>query len=608
MVSRRNFLTITVIILVVLFMFQLSGVAKEIWNDFGVNQYAEETKTNLHSDSTYSLGATEDNRDKDYVIYIGSTEDSAEGATVKQWCIYTKRRLIESTTLQELSIDYEYPPEVVLLDSSYMEWSEDISIIQNMVNEGIHFIFCNLPSVEVIENNDSLKNILGITFVSAPKVTLQGIKLFAGFLLGGEVNYNAEKAEDEKYQDMDLEIPWYSVTTGTKTYMVGILKKIQADKVQNEYLPAIIWRNSIGDSRVFVVNGDYLSTNTGIGILDAMMAEMNEYEIYPIANAQSIVALNFPVMSNENDNEMKQRYSRSSKSVFRDIVWPGMITLTTRMNSKITCMMNPQLNYKDNNDPDAEELMYYAKLISEQKGEVGLSESQNTNLLFKDKLKADEEFLNSNLPDYKFTSLYADNIAVEDIVNHLDSSILQNIRTILVGYKEHDTLAFYATDDVLVLGATIDGFSHTFSEDLRVKSLETALGYSTIIADMQRVFYPKEDIDEWEHLHYDLTRFTTTYWRGFTAFEQTTLSESDMRMRELLAMDYSDSRSDDLITLKVKNLNDKGWFLLRVHGENITEISGGTYTKVENDVYLIFTKQNTVRIKVINNGKPHYSY
>ena len=41
------------------------------------------------------------------------------------------------------------------------------------------------------------------------EVTLDGIHLFEGFLLGGEVIYQAKDEEEEKNQDMDLKIPWY---------------------------------------------------------------------------------------------------------------------------------------------------------------------------------------------------------------------------------------------------------------------------------------------------------------------------------------------------------------------------------------------------------------
>ena len=607
MISRRRFFSIAIIIFVVLFMFQMSNVVKETWNNYNTNQYADSTKTNLTAKSAFSLDNVKADTSRDYVIYIGNTQDSSVGKTVKQWCTYTKRKLVESQSLKSIQLDLSNPPEVVLLDANYMDWNTDVNLLDNMIYDKINIIFCNMPSVDLIKSNTKLREMLGITFVSAEKVELQGIKLFDGFLLGGEELYSAKNAEDEKYQDMDLNLPWYSVTSGTKTYMVGILKTADQSDVQNEYLPAIIWRNSIGEARVFAVNGDYISDNVGVGILDAMMAELNPYELYPVVNAQTIVALNYPVLAEENEAEINNKYYRSSSSLLSDIVWPGLVSLSLKMNAKITCIMNPRLNYDNNNFITKDKMQLYFKLISEQQGEVGIMGTQKSNLSLKDKLNLDNEYISSNLPDYKFTTFYAEQTKLNQVKNCLTMPIMQQVRTILLDYQKNDMLGAYLTDDVLTMDTTIDGFSHTFSEDLRVKSIETALGYSSIAADMQKVVYPENNMDEWQNMYNDLSRFTTTYWGDFKKFDQTTLSESDERMRKFLAMDYSDTRTADSITLKIQNFDEDGYFILRTHDEDIQSVKGGTFEKIENNAYLIHASQDTVVIRMKKNEKPFYS-
>ena len=608
MISRRRFLSITIIIFVVLFMFQMSNVVKETWNNYSTNQYADSTKTNLTAKSAFSLD-TNINVDtsRDYVIYIGNTDDNSVGKTVKQWCIYTKRELIEIRSLKDISLDLTNPPEVVLLDSNYMDWNTDVDLLNNMITKKINFVFCNMPSVSLIKSNTKLREMLGITFVSADTVKLQGIKLFNGFLLGGEEIYNAQNSEEEKYQDMDLNLPWYSVTSGTKTYMVGIIKTTDDYEVQNEYLPAIIWRNSIGEARVFVVNGDYLSDNVGVGILDALMAELNPYELYPVVNSQTLVALNYPVMAEENEDEINKKYYRSSSSLLSDIVWPGLVSLSIKMNAKITCMMNPRLNYNNSNTITKDKMELYFKLISEMQGEVGIMGMQKTILPLKDKLNMDYEYIISNIPNYKFLTFYAEKTKLNEVESCLSMSIMQQVRTILLDYHKNDMLGAYLTDDVLTLNSTIDGFSHTFSEDLRVKSFETALGYSSIVADMQDVIYPENDSDEWQNRYNDLSRFTSTYWSDFKMFDQTTLSESDERMRRFLAMDYSDSRIADSITLQIQNFDQDGYFILRTHDEDIKSVKGGTFQKIENNAFLIHASQKTVVINMKQNENPFYS-
>ncbi len=595
MVSRRNFIVITLIIFVILFLFQLFGAVKDSLNKYDKNEYLEETKSSLTAHSAYELKGAYDKKDRDYVVYIGS-EDSSLASVVEQWCTFTKRALLPLSHLEYERIDLDNPPATVLLDSSYMDWSKDIVILERLIKEGINFVFCNIPPFEVIENSKELQRILGVIIVAEPEINLEGVKLFGGFLLGGEEVYQVKDSRDAKYQDMDLSIPWYCVGSGTKTYMVGLLDEEEFDNLDNEFLPAIIWRNSIGNSRIFAVNGDYLNTNTGLGILNAMMAEQYEYEIYPVVNAQTLITLDYPIMAVENNSEMYERYSRSSDSLYMNIIWPSMISLTTKIKARLTCMMNLQLDYEDGSEPDEEKLQYYFKLIREQKGEVGLSGSQVSQISLADKLTKDYAFIESSLPDYGFTSFYAGTLNIEDIIREQDLPILNNIKTLLVDYDHWAPMVSYTTEDILLLKATIDGFSHTSLEDLRVKSMMTSLGYSAIVVDMKRILYPNKDTAGWEYLQKELSRFTTTYWRKFTDFEQVTLSECDKRMRNFLAMDYQDNKNENIITLQISNFNEEGWFILRTHGEEISSLEGGTYEEIERNAYLLRAKEDKIQI------------
>lgn len=95
-----------------------------------------------------------------------------------------------------------------------------------------------------------------------------------------------------------------------------------------------------------------------------------------------------------------------------------------------------------------------------------------------------------------------------------------------------------------------------------------------------------------------------TYWKNFTGFDSTTLSESNTRTRTFLNLDFSQSRTENKIILETSEAGS--WFILRTHGEEIAEIEGGTQKKMENDVYLIQAQDTTVKIQVKMAGL-HYS-
>ena len=87
--------------------------------------------------------------------------------------------------------------------------------------------------------------------------------MFEGFLLGGEEWYQTSKNDKyaEEKQDLDLTVPWYQIGSGTKAYMVGLIKEKTGEKeaIRNEDVPSLIWRNGIDNGSVFAVCGDYMA-------------------------------------------------------------------------------------------------------------------------------------------------------------------------------------------------------------------------------------------------------------------------------------------------------------------------------------------------------------
>ena len=70
-----------------------------------------------------------------------------------------------------------------------------------------------------------------------------------------------------------------------------------------------------------------------------------------------------------------------------------------------------------------------------------------------------------------------------------------------------------------------------------MRSIETALGYSCINVDMQRVLYPTSDKDDWTKLSKKLSSYLNTYWAVYrNALNQTDISHTDIRTRQFLSV------------------------------------------------------------------------
>lgn len=402
---------------------------------------------------------------------------------------------------------------------------------------------------------------------------------------------------------MELNFPWFELQSGTKVYMKGIPK----DKtLKAEEYPVIIWRKSFENAYVFAVNGNYMQDATGLGLLTGMYGEMSSYSIYPVVNAQNLVIANYPGFAEENDVTMEKMYSQSVRGVFRDIVWPTITAVHERNNMGLSFMVAPQLDYADQKEPLAKDLRYYLKEINEEKAEAGLSGDTVSNTGIVKKLKEDEAFIGKEMPDFQIASFYQGDLSNAEMERALGQPVLENVCTVIKRQDGKSDLIGYANENVTSQKATVDGFEHTYSQDFRVKSIETSLGYSSILTDMSQVVYPESEDDGWEKLSEKFAANTETYWKKFQDFDGTTVSECDKRIRNFLSLSYTEERKNDIITLEKESTEGSSWFILRTHNEEIDKIVGGSYKEIEEDVWLIQADSNTVAIKMKSSETQKY--
>lgn len=608
MVSRRNYLTIAMMFVILLFMFQFTGVMKEQLSEYESNEYADDTTTSFQRSDAFLAEQT--SADACEVIYVGEA-GGAEESVVKTWCSYRKWTFFCSSSLALLDSLQDDALQVLVVDGSKVTSEEEVAVLRREAQMGVTVIFATLPQSSVIREYRDLRELLGIRAVIADEIPLAGMHLFSGFLLGGEEIYEVTELGEEERQDMNPSVPWYTTGTGTKTYMVGTLSDetieqtvdneiraqyagMEEEAAKNSLLPAILWRNSVDTAKIFCVNGDYLADISAVGILDAMMGETYDYDIYPVINAQNLVIADLPAFVSENEEEMQKRYSQSAQAVYQEIVWPSLTSIASRTGAKMTCMMTPQFTYTDEEEPDGENVTYYLKRLKEEHAEAGLSADSMEGIPLSEKIKQDQTFWQTYALSYRFLSLYAD--GVKSIGE--ESALPAEIRTVALGSGASGQAVGYLNENVTLQPSTSSGIRHTFLDDFKVKCMETALGYSNITLDLYSVMYPEGDEDSWEKMSKKIAANLGTYWKAYEAFDATTLTESDVRIRRFLALDYKQQRAGNVITLSLEHREDAAWFLLRLHGEKVTEVAGGSFEEIEDGVYLILAEEDEVSVEV----------
>lgn len=597
MVSKRKFFSIATMMFILFFLFQFSMVLRDSRNTYDVNSSLAEKKadgenqwTPSDSNSTTVIGADSS------VVFVGN-EDGDMGTAVSRWCTYAKRKLISCKSVSTYKSDDKNLPEMMILESEKYADGDNLTTLETLEKKGVIIVFGCLENAKNIQNNKALMKFLGIQKVVAEETHLAGVKLFEGLLLGGEVTYNTSKdKEEKKRQDLELDVPWYQVGSGTKTYMVGLIDEKTGKNVENEDLPTIIWRNGIDYGSVFAVVGDYMKDSTALGLLDGMRAEALQYTIYPIVNAQNLSMVNFPVFADENNTEMLKLYSQSVTGIARDIMWPALISVVEKSDMKMTCFIQPQADYTDDTEPKSGNLEFYLKQMKEQSAEAGISLEYQKLDKAEDKVTKDTEFFENERINYRFGAAFAKEKDLKGILKDTDSGLLGDVGTLVCDYTENQPVVSYYSDSVTLQTVTSDGMNYAYSDDIRMRSIQTALGYTNVMLDMYDIFWPQEKTDRWEVMQKRFSSNLLTYWKNFRDFDSTTLSESNARIRTFLNLAYSQSREDNTITLQTSEAGS--WFILRTHGEEIDEIDGGSQTEIEADTYLICAEDTTVKIRL----------
>ena len=607
MVSRRKFFSIAIMMFVLLFLFQFSMVLRDRQNIYDVNSNLAPKQNdgknvwkNEELDPA-SVGTT----DRRYVLFVGdSSSDMAEA--VSRWCTYAKWDISKCSSMEKFKENDKNLPGMLILESEKYALDDNLKKIEELEQKGVIIVFGCLEDPKNIEKNQELQDFLGIYKIVSKKTELTGAKLFEGLLLGGEVIYETPEDKDERdRQDLQLNVPWYQVGSGTKTYMVGLLDQSkQKETVENEELPTLIWRNGIWNGSIFCVVGDYMKDSTALGLLDGMVAEASSYYIYPVVNAQNLSMINFPVFADENNEQMMELYSQSITGMARDIMWPSLISIVEKGGLKMTCFMQPQTNYEDGIEPTSRDLVFYLKQMKEQNAEAGLSLQYKNAESLRDKLNQDAEFFRKADSSYKYGAAYTEEKDLDTVKALMNTELMKNISTLVCKYTEDEPVISYCTDSVTLQSVTSDGMNYTYSDDIRMRSIQSSLGYTNVMLNMQKIFWPERKKDRWQIMQKRFSSNLLTYWKNFTGFDSTTLSESNTRTRTFLNLDFSETRTDDEITLKTSESGS--WFILRTHGEEIEEIEGGTQKKLEDNVYLIQAQDTTVKIQVKTAGL-HYS-
>ena len=604
MVSRRNFVTIMLMVLILLFMFLFTGVIKQELNEYDVNDFEETAGTGLDAESMFRAEEADNGGfeiSREYALFVGTKYSEEVREMVKAWCTYTKRGYEECESLADYEISRGKLPEVVIVDGEYIDVETEFPMMEELTGRGVHLIMARMPHHLTMADNPEFCEFLGIRNVRRREILVNGVHLFEGFLLGGERIYETETDDESGLQDLEMVVPWYMLGSGTKTYIMGMLDE---NEYKNENMPAILWRKRTSNAAVFCVNANYMTIMYGMGFLSAMMGEAQTFEIHPVVNAQCMTVAEFSAFSEDNSEELMSLYSSRQPALYEGVIWPSLVSMTERTGAHISLMAAPQLDYEDGNEPDSALLPRYMSLVKEGRGEIGASMGRVSEISLEDKLSRDVSFYTEGAGKYTILSMYAGNL--EEVLEAPWESYFPKLRTIATGLDNGKPPIDYIGRNVTLQRATAVGKEHPYSANLAIMGYETALGYSNIVLDMKDVSYPRDEKDHWQNLTRVISQNICTYWQDFDLFSETTLAESDARIRKFLALDYRTEQKGNQILLHTNDFEDAAWFLVKINWGEPGEVQGGTLQEMGGGYYLLEATETEVVISLEKRELKYY--
>ena len=596
MLSKRDFLAIVLMMLALFFIFQFSQVIKAQGNNYDVNEYAGDSAEGKVTEVAAALNthSAKDAVNREFagvVWYVGDTASNTAKA-VEQWCYYRNYRVVYYEDVPKPVENYQL--KMIVFDTAGINLEKRTGKVKKLAETmGVPMVFSGLPEPEVIRRSSNVRTLLGISEVKADSVKTEGIQIFKGFLLGGETVFKASGSEEKKYEDLELNMPWYATGLGTKTYMVALMDE---EEVSPYDFPKIIWRNYHHGAFVYAVNGDYINGNMGLGFLDAFMYEASDYELHPVANANIVSLTDFPYLANENDEKMKRTYSRDVEATLRDVAWPGFVSMASRSDLRLTSFFTTKYDYGDSSEPNGKYVEFYLQQLKEVSAEAGKSMAFKGNKSLDEKIKEDNEFYRNLGINYNFRTLFFRSFN-KSMVNSIKASGFENGSIISVE-ADDDCILKYVSDRITRQAVTAQCDRYSFKSNLLQKSILTSIGYSNVLINMNNVVWPESIADEWQN-YFDLVYSNmTTYWSKTCGMDKATASESDARIRKMMACSYSikaDETNPLKLTVEMSGTSDC-WFILRTHNAALDKMSDGEYRELEEFVYLLHVKEGTTEI------------
>lgn len=480
---------------------------------------------------------------------------------------------IAKETFQEVTERESKEAEIIIINGKIFNRLGNVDILLKYLKKGKNIIFTSMPEVDYIYES-GLGEIMGIRNITKSQ-NQQEVKFLPGFMLGGLL----------EFKNLDFTAPEVQLLSTAKSYVIGRKGS------------AIIWRNTYNGSEVYVINGPFMETNSGYGILSAVLSQIYTDYIYPVINAKVFSYTGLPYIGYKNTDELEKIYNRNAMQLQKDILIPDILSLTkSRSIIPVGFLVDSFTNFnKDGmNNYNNMQVKKYEKDTYNLINDVAV--------VYSGDLKKDMEFYHHLFDNRKLTAI---RISEEDksLLKEMFSKDEFKLIDAVVGPWMEDNKNFsYINENAVYIPFTRDGIPVTDIEKLELYSGVTAFGAIVQNLDFERVIYPEDEGDNWINVSRKYVKFIDSYRDKFKVIKSRNLSEAAVSVKQYVLSTPVVKKGEDKIELSFKEWYGEACYILRTRKE-AGIITGGTIERIEEGVYLVTAKNKEVIINLRQNDK-----
>lgn len=393
-----------------------------------------------------------------------------------------------------------------------------------------------------------------------------------------------------------------------------------------KYKIPLVWENDYGTGKFVVVNlGIYVKAVRGI--YSAAYSLLSDCTIYPVINGSVFYLDDFPSPIPGGDGAYIYRdYGINVGDFYANIWWPDILALAEKYGIKYTGVVIE--NYGDRTDGIVEHQMetsrfqYFGNMLLRNGGEIGYHGYNHQplslgNIKYGDALpyntwsssKAMEnamtellQFCREMYPEASMSVYVPPSNVLSDEGRQLLAKKYPEIQTIASNYFTGEFAyeqEFEVAEDGIVeqpriiSSAIIDDYMQlcAFSE-LNMHFVNT------------HFMHPDDLLDEdrgaalgWEALKENLDKYMSWLYSSAPVLRNLTGSELSGAIERYSAVSVKKERTADGFCFHINNRYDTAYFLVRLSGEKLLSVAGGTMEQLTDSLYLLCADSDDVQVR-----------